>query len=184
MQLRFLIVKLKQCAWVDANHTVDDKFQTRKAHAFARQAGEVESTVRVTDVHHHFQRQIRHRFYAGAFHAKFQQLRIDVTGITFGTRNSDVLTVFHPFCCISTAHYRRNAQFTSDDRRVTGTTATVGDDGRCFLHDRFPVRVGHVSNQHVARFDAVHFADVMDDFHRTRADAMTDSTAFGDNLTL
>ena len=56
MQLRFLIVKLKQCAWVDANHTVDDKFQTRKAHAFVRQAGEVESTVRVTDVHHHLQR--------------------------------------------------------------------------------------------------------------------------------
>ena len=36
LQLRFLIVKLKQCAWVDANHTVDDKFQTRKAHAFVR----------------------------------------------------------------------------------------------------------------------------------------------------
>ena len=67
---------------------------------------------------------------------------------------------------------------------MTGTTATVGDNRRCFLHDRFPVRIGHVGNQYVAWFDTVHFADVLDDFDRTRANAVTDSTTFSNNFTL
>ena len=184
LQLRRLVIKLQQCTRVYANHTVDDKFQTRQTNTFVWQAGEVESAVRVTDVHHHLQRQIRHGLHAGTLHAKVEHVSVNITGVAFGTRDSNLLTIFHALGRIATAHHGWDPQLTGNDCRVTGTTATVGDNRRCFLHDRFPVRVGHVGNQYVAWFDTVHFADVLDDFDRTRANAVTDSTTFSNNFTL
>ncbi|MNW11185.1 hypothetical protein D3C71_2085760 [compost metagenome] len=67
---------------------------------------------------------------------------------------------------------------------MTGTSTTVSDDGRGFLHDRFPVRVGHVRHQHVARLNTVHLADVVDHFHRTGTDTMTNRTPFSNDFAL
>ena len=67
---------------------------------------------------------------------------------------------------------------------MAGTTAAVGDDSRRFLHDRFPVRVGHVGHQHVAWLNTVHLADVVDHFDRTGTDAVTDGAAFRHDFTL
>ncbi len=169
---------------MNADHTVDDELQTRQAHTFVWQTGEVKGTIRVTDVHHDLQRQIRHGVNAGALHAKVEDLGIDVTGIAFGTGDGNVLIVLHAFGGVTAADHGRDAQLTSDDSRVTGTAATVGDNRRRLFHDRFPVRVGHVGDQHVARLDTVHFADVVDHLHRTCADAVTDSTAFSDDVAL
>ena len=184
MQLRRLVIKLQQRTRVHANHTVDDKFQTRQADAFIWQTGEVESPIRVTDVHHHLQRQIRHGLHAGTLHAKVEHVSVDITGVTFGTGDGYLLTVFHALGRITTAHHGRDPQFTGNNRRVTGTAATVSDNCCCFLHDRFPVRVGHVGNQYVTWFDTVHFADVMNDFDRTRANAVADGATFSNNFTL
>ncbi|WP_374483477.1 PEP-utilizing enzyme, partial [Klebsiella pneumoniae] len=41
LQARLLVVKLQQRARMNANHTVDDKFQPRQTDAFVRQAGDV-----------------------------------------------------------------------------------------------------------------------------------------------
>ncbi|MNH13504.1 hypothetical protein D3C79_730770 [compost metagenome] len=61
---------------------------------------------------------------------------------------------------------------------MAGTPATVGNDRCCLLHDRFPIRVGHVGDQYVARFDAIHFADIVDDLHRACPNAMANSSPF------
>ena len=167
-----------------ADHAVDDKFQTRQANAFVRQAGEVKRTVRVTDVHHNFQRQIRHGIHAGALHAEVEDIGIHVARIAFGTGDGYVLSVLHAFGCVTAADNRRNTQFAGNDRRMAGTTAAVGDDGRRFLHDRFPVRVGHVGHQYVAWLNTVHLADVVDHFHRTGTDAVTNRATFRHNFAL
>ncbi len=65
---------------------------------------------------------------------------------------------------------------------MAGAPAAVGDDGGGALHHRFPVRVGHVGDQHVAGLHTVHFLDVGDDAHRAGADALTDGAAFHQHL--
>ena len=184
MQFCVLVVELQQRTRVHPDHTVNDKFQTRQAHAFVRQAGEVKRAVRVADVHHDLQRQIRHGIHAGAFHAEVEDIGIHVTGIAFGTGDRHLLVVLHAFGRVTAADYRRDPQLTGNDSRVTGTAAAVGDDGSRFLHDRFPVRVGHVGHQHVAGLNAVHLANVVDHFHRTGTDAVADCAAFRDNFAL
>ena len=59
---------------------------------------------------------------------------------------------------IAAADHRRDAQLARDDGGVAGAAAAIGDDGRGALHDRLPVRIGHVGDQHIAGLHAVHFA--------------------------
>src|SRR5690606_28246038 len=59
---------------------------------------------------------------------------------------------------------------------------TVGHDRRSALHDRLPVGVGHVGDEHVAGLDLVHLRDVADQSHRTRAYLLADGAA-GDQHT-
>src|SRR2546429_9760911 len=47
------------------------------------------------------------------------------------------------------------------------------------LHDRLPVRIGHVGDQHVAVLHACHFARVADDARGSSADALADAAAGG-----
>ena len=169
---------------MDADHTVDDELQSRQAYAFVRQAGKVKGAVRVADVHHDLQRQIRHRANTGALHAEVEDFGIHVAGITFRAGDGHVLVFLDAIGGVAAANHRRDPQLTRDNRRMTGTPAAVGDDRRRFFHDRFPVRVGHVGHQHVAGLDAVHFADIVNDLYRTRADAMADSAPFRNNLSL
>ncbi len=53
-------VVVQQRFGVHADHAVDDEFQTGQAHTGVRQLREVEGAVRVADVHHDLERQIRH----------------------------------------------------------------------------------------------------------------------------
>ena len=115
-------------------------------------------------------------------HRKVQHIAVNITGIAFGTGNRDFLTVTQMFRSITAAYHRRNTQFTRDNSRVTSTSTSVGDNGRCFLHDRFPIGIGHIRHQHITRFNAVHFTDVMDDFYRPCTDAMTDGASFGQHF--
>src|SRR5699024_11478862 len=61
---------------------------------------------------------------------------------------------------------------------MTGASTAVGDDGGGALHDRLPVRVGHVRVEHVAGLDAVHVGNGIDVAHRAGADALADGAAF------
>ncbi|CNT92862.1 Uncharacterised protein [Salmonella enterica subsp. enterica serovar Bovismorbificans] len=67
---------------------------------------------------------------------------------------------------------------------MTGAPATVSDNRRRFFHDRFPVRVGHIGDKHIARLNTVHFADIVNNFYRTCADTMTNGATFGNDFPL
>src|SRR5699024_1880397 len=98
------------------------------------------------------------------------------------TRYRDRRTVNQLDAGITGADHRRNAQFTGDDGRMAGAPATIGDNGGGALHDRFPIRIGHIRNQDVAGLDTVHFGDRLDVAHFAGADALADGAAFGQNV--
>src|SRR5690606_35670461 len=102
----------------------------------------------------------------------------DETGIAFGAGYGHALTILQHAGGVAAADYSRNTQLTGDDRRVAGTPAAVGDDGAGALHHRFPVRVGHVGDQHVARLHLVHLGHSVDHANLAGADALTDGAAF------
>ncbi len=53
----------------------------------------------------------------------------------------------------------------------------IGNDGRCFFHNGFPVRVGFFSNQDLARLKLVELIRLVDQTHGTAADPLTDRIA-------
>ena len=76
---------------------------------------------------------------------------------------------------VTAAHHGGNAQFAGDDGRVAGAATAIGDDCRCPLHHRFPVRVSHVGHQHIAGLNQVHFLDACNDTGNTGADPLPDA---------
>ncbi len=165
-----------------ADHAVDDELQTRQADTGIGQLGEIKGTVRVADVHHDLERQIRHGIDRVGLDVEAQLAFEDITGVALCTGNRDTLAILKGMRGVAAADHCRDAQLTGDDRGVAGTTATVGDDCAGTLHHRFPVRVGHVRHQHVTGLDLVHLGHVLDDTHLARADALTDGTAFDQHL--
>ena len=77
---------------------------------------------------------------------------------------------------VAAADHRRNAQLARNDGGVASAPAAVGDDGAGALHDRLPVRVGHVGHEHVAGLHLVHLGDVAHDAHRAGADFLANGT--------
>ena len=55
---------------------------------------------------------------------------------------------------ITGTYYGRYAQLACHDGRMADAPASVGDNGAGDLHDRFPVRVGDVGDQHLAALGA------------------------------
>src|SRR5262245_52443029 len=159
---------------------VDDEFQARQAHAGVRQLGELEGELGITDVHGDLDAHLGHLAALAARHLERNQAVVDVAGVAFRAGNGDLLAVLQLARGVAAADDRRDAELARDDGGVAGAPAAVGDDRRRHLHHRLPVRVGHVSHQHVAGLDPVHLRGVGDDAHGAAADLVADGAPFGD----
>ena len=73
-------------------------------------------------------------------------------------------------------------QFPGDDGGMAGAAAAVGDDGRCPLHYRFPVRIGHVGNQDVAFLDLVEVVDSRDQADFAGTNALANTAPFNQHI--
>src|SRR5690606_13412037 len=177
-------IEVQQCLGMHADHAVDDEFQARQTHTLVGQVGEIESAVRVANVHHDLERQFGHGINAVGTHVELQTTVVDNAGIAFCARHGYDLTILEFAGGIAAAHYRRDTQLTSDDGCVTGAAAAVGDDGAGALHHRLPVWIGHVGDQYVAGLDLVHFRYVANHLDRARADALADGPPIDQDGTL
>ena len=167
-----------------ADVAVDDHFQACEAHAGIRQLRKIERPLGIGHVHHDLQWRGWHLFQVGGDALERQQSVEDQASVAFGTGNGDVATVRNRFKRVAAANHRRNTQFAGDDRSVTGAAAAIGHDRRRTFHDRFPVRIGHVRDQHVARLQLVHFCNGANDPRLAGADLVTDRTAFTQHRSL
>ena len=76
-----------------ADHAVDDELQAGQAHTGVRQLCEVKGTVRVADVHHDLERQVRHGVHGVLLDIEAQFAFEDKPGIAFSTGNGNALAV-------------------------------------------------------------------------------------------
>src|SRR5688572_10069396 len=166
--------KLEQRPRVHADHAVDDELEAREADPVVRDRREIEGAVRVADVHHDPHGRGRQGVELDPVLLEVQAAFVDGAGVAFGAGHGDRLAVPDLRRGVAAADHRRYAELARDDRRVAGAAAAVRDDGRGALHDRLPVRVGHVRDDHVARLDARHLAAACHDAGRARADALAD----------
>ena len=67
---------------------------------------------------------------------------------------------------------------------MAGTPPTVGHNGCGPLHDWLPIRIGHVSHQHVAGLHFIHVSNVVDHPHRTGTDLLSDRPTLHNNRAL
>ena len=63
---------------------------------------------------------------------------------------------------------------------MASTTTAIGDDSGGALHDRLPVRVGHIGDDHVAILEQAYLGYVLDDACRALAYLAADGAAFSD----
>ena len=118
--------------------------------AAVRQLGERERLVGRADVHHDLDRDVGHLVELGALDGEVEDAVVDEAGVALGTRDGDLAAVGQLLGRRAGADHRGDAELAGDDRGVAGAAAAVGDDRGGALHDRLPVGVGHVGDQHLA----------------------------------
>ena len=107
---------------------------------------------------------------------------VDIAGIAFGAGNGHLRAVAERLGAVPGADDGGDAEFAGDDGGVAGAPATVGDDGGGDLHDRLPVRIGHVGDQYVAGLDHRHFVGAGHQPHRAVGHARAHGFAFAQHV--
>jgi hypothetical protein len=157
-----------------ADHAVDDELEACEPDATMRDAGEVEGTVRIADVHHDLGRDRRQRIQLQVLLLERQCAVVDKTRVALGARHGDRCALANRLGGIAAADDRGDAELARDDGSVTGATAAIRDDRRGAFHHGFPIRIGHVSDEHVAALHPRHLLHVADDARRSCADSLAD----------
>ncbi len=76
----------------------------------------------------------------------------------------------------------RNPKLSGDDGGMAGAAAAIGHDGRSALHDRLPVRVGHIGDQHVTGLHPVHLVQIMNNPGGASTDTLANAAPLYDDL--
>ena len=152
-------LEVEQGLGVDADLPVDDELEAGQPDPPVRQLGERERLVGRPDVHHDLDRDVRHLGQLGPLDGEVEDAVVDEAGVALGARDGDLAAVGQLLGGRAGADHRGDAELAGDDRGVAGAAAAVGDDRRGPLHDRLPVGVGHVGDQHLALAELVHLVD-------------------------
>ena len=137
---------------------IDDELETSQTNPCIRDLTEVKCQLWVPYIHSDFDGNIRQHTSRNFSDFGFNQAIINMTFITLCARNSHHHAVLQMLSSIATTHHCRNAKLTSNNRSMTGTTATIGNNRSGTLHYRLPIWIRHISNQYIAGLNAIHFA--------------------------
>src|SRR5690348_16376035 len=101
-----------------ADHAIDDEFQAGKTDSPVRNSREIESAVRVADVHHDLDGNLRQRVELDLFALVLEQALVYVAGIAFGAGDRDILPLADGMGRITATNNGSDAELTRDDRHV------------------------------------------------------------------
>ena len=135
---------------MNADRVVDDKFKAGQAHPCMGQILKCECPFGVTNIHTDLERQGRHFRKVNHLDIEVLPALVDKPRVTFSARYGDIGAVAQLCSGIAAAHHGWDTEFAGDDCCVAGAPTSIGDDRCSAFHDRFPVRVGHVSHQDIA----------------------------------
>jgi hypothetical protein len=160
----------------------DNKLHARQADAIHGQRREAEGLVWIAEIHHDGRLGMGQLAKVGPLNLKVQSAFIDVSGFTFGATDGNFLAILEHLGPAVGSDDGRNAELARKNCGVAGASATVGDNGRCGLHDRLPVRCGSVTHQHLSRLKVAEVLDIFDDMHPSGADSSADRPTLKQDL--
>ena len=139
---------------MNADMGVDDELLAGQANAVIGNLALGESLLRNGQVHHDLGLGLGQVGEVEPIDFELQQPFINMALLALGAGNGDLLAVLDLLGAVAGTDDAGNAQLTGDNGGMTGPAATVGDDGRSNLHDRLPVGIGHVGDQHLALLES------------------------------
>ena len=168
---------LKAGLRMHADVVVDDELETGKTNTLRRDLLELESELRIADVHHDLHGDLGESALLHFFHVEVKLALVDVARIAFGAGHRHFLILSEEFGRVAAANHSRNTGLTGNNSRVAGTAAAVRHDGGGTAHHGFPVGVRHIGHEHVTRLHAIHFLCGQNDADGARSDLLTNGTA-------
>ncbi len=174
------LVRLEQRHGVHPDPVRHEELDAHQAHARTGQLRQMEGHIGVRDVEHQGHGRLGQLREIDLVALEVEEAVIDAAFVAFGARDRDRLAVCEHSGRVARSDYAGNSALARDDRCVAGASAALGDDRRCALEDRLPVRVGHLGDQHVALAKLVDRANRADDSGRTRSDTRPDALAADD----
>mmetsp|Transcript_6288 Transcript_6288/g.14487 ORF Transcript_6288/g.14487 Transcript_6288/m.14487 type:complete len:510 (-) Transcript_6288:1331-2860(-) len=176
-------VIVQECLRVNTDGVVDHKLQAGQANALVGQLTEAEGSLRVSYVHHDLQANLWQLSQVLHILLELQLTLVDEARVALCAGDRHCITLADLLCGITTADNGWDAQLTCNDGSVASAATTVGDDGTGLLHDGLPIRICHVSHQHLALIELGHLINAREDVHLAAADALADGTPLRDRLT-
>ena len=167
---------------MDADVGVDNELLAGQAHAIVGDLALGEGLLRNGQVHHDLGLGFGQITQIEPLHLEVQQPLVDEALFAFGRGNGDVLAALDHLGAVTGTDNAGDAKLAGDDGGVAGTAAAVGDNGGGDLHNRLPVGVGHVGDQHLAFLEAVDISHIGDDIGLALADLGAHGQAFHQHL--
>ena len=159
---------------MNADVVVDNEFQTRQTDTGIGQLAKIKGQLGIADVHHDLDTNVRHLAPLYLRDLGLEQAVVNEAGVALGAAGRDQHAILEHLTGIATTDHGGDTQLAGDDGGMVGTSPTVGHNGRGTLHDWLPIRIGHVSHQHVAGLHFVHVGNVVDHPNRTSTDFLSD----------
>src|SRR5690242_11352494 len=143
------LVRLDKRHWMDADVLGDHELHARKTDTVVWPQRRLEGEIGIAEVDHDLCPWPRQRCRIDRGDLERQQSVVELTGLTLGTADRDLRAGLQHGSAGLGADDRRDTELARHDRGVASSATTIGDDGRCLLHHRLPVRTGRVGNQHL-----------------------------------
>src|SRR6056297_368564 len=178
------LVRMHQGHGVDADLAGDNEFDPGQADPGDRELPPLQGAVRQGCIDHQRgagRRQVRQ---ADGLAGEREGTLIHLAGCTVGAADGDVHAVVQQFRGIAAADDSGFLQFATDDGRMAGGAAAVGDNAGGLAHDRDPVRVCALGDQNGALGEMLHVVRILDYTDRTAGDGAADTGALQQHLAL
>ena len=167
-------VEFGEGARVDADSLVDDELEPRQPDAVVRQLGEGECLVGHADVEHEIDRDLRHPVERRLLDGVVEDAPVDEPIVAFRAGDRHTGAIRQHLCAGAGSHDGGDAQLSRHDGGMAGSAAAVGHDRGRLPHDRLPVGVRAVGDQHIARLEEVHQREIVHHANGPGADLLAD----------